>query len=94
MSDTKSLVLHVDYRTGNDTFDISGDFESDMYREIIGKFLAAQSIPRVDPRKPKTQRDYRVTLIWYPQEDRFEATSNADKEGVRDGVLEEVLSRL
>jgi hypothetical protein len=89
-----SLTMNINYELKNGEFAITGDINREGQVEILDSFLRGQLGAGKDESKPNVRDSYKISLQWFPENDRIVAFSDTGNKGLRDGILYEVLRKL
>jgi len=88
------LTLTIQYDIKKDDFKVTGNLNEEGRREVLENFLRSQMGAGKDETPPKMQDAYRITLRWYPSNDRITADYDTGNKGLRDGILMDLLKKL
>lgn len=90
----KHLTLNIEYNIITAKANITGDVKKENQSDIIATFLSLQAGKGKDESKTNEKDVYKISIIWYPKGDKFEATYDTGNKGLRDSILYFVLSQM
>jgi len=88
------LRLELTYTETGDRYEVKSEMTKQGQIELIEAFLSSQIGAGEDNTPANKQKQYRIKLDWYLQNDEIEVTSNTGNKGLRNGILMCYLKRL
>ncbi len=90
----KHQTLNIEYDFKTSKSKITGDVKKENRSDIIATFLSLQTGKGKDESKANEKDVYKISIRWYPEGDKFEATYDTGNKGLRDGILYHVLGQM
>ena len=87
------LTLNIIYNIKKNKFTFKGDVKKEAYSDLICEFLRSQIGAGEDDGKANVRDVYKITLKWFPENDRFEVSYDTGNKGLRDGILHYALQK-
>ncbi len=88
------LTMEIEYNLKENNFKIFGDVNKRSQYSLIETFLRMQIGAGEDRSEPHERDVCHLILKWYPTSDRIEVKSDIGNNGLRDGILLDILKRL
>jgi hypothetical protein len=85
------IDLKIIYNIGNDSFDVSGNAKDP--KKIVTEFLRTQIGVGADNSKANEQEEYTILINLDLSEDVFSVSNDCGNKGLRDGILQQFISR-